>query len=670
VPQNRSPVSKAIPIINPLTKTTLSFDPNAPVLPPPPDVTDEKIEFKVPDTASRAVSIVNPASKGDKELESAENRKAIEEKESKQLEHDEEQKKKEEERLKKEEEEKQKEIEREKIIRRIEEDELKRIEEAKKKEEQIVAQKVGMVPPIDTFTRPLTESPVSTPLEKTKATQASTIRKIDDPSVIEYPPNISSFPTTSIKETGRFIYSPEFLRQFQALCNETSQDLSAIEAANSIMDETSMQRKQSMDRTNSRGPTTPTGSLLNSPLVPNSGGDPMFRMNSREGGNRMEMGKFNMGRPLIPRTPSGSIEHHHPFSTPMQKSANLSGRGRGGMKIFRNPTQNIQGGPTIPLEQVAPLEKSENRWVPHAKETPQEESELIPQATIIRKVNALLNKITLEKFDSIAEQIFHYAHQSAKEKDGKTLRTVIKLLFNKACDEPAFAGMWGQLCRYLFSHMKDDIQDVNLVENDKPVSGSILFRKYLFNRCQKEFERGWKVNMPKMENAETLMTDEYYAAAKAKRQGLGLIQFVGEMYKLQMLSYSVMKSCITKLAEGAETACDEEVESLCKFITTVGKVLDKKEDTKSAVDHSIHLMTNVIPKSPNITNRVKFMMLVEYKPPPYINLETCTHTFFFRMSLTCVKINGSLETTKQLALLPLQRSMKWQKRPRKKRSRQ
>jgi hypothetical protein len=37
-----------------------------------------------------------------------------------------------------------------------------------------------------------------------------------------------------------------------------------------------------------------------------------------------------------------------------------------------------------------------------------------------------------------------------------------------------------------------------------------------------------------------LYSDEYFAAQKAKRRGLGLIQFIGELYKLQMLTERIM----------------------------------------------------------------------------------------------------------------------------------
>ena len=37
-----------------------------------------------------------------------------------------------------------------------------------------------------------------------------------------------------------------------------------------------------------------------------------------------------------------------------------------------------------------------------------------------------------------------------------------------------------------------------------------------------------------------LLSDAYYTAAKAKRQGLGLVQFIGELFKLNMLIERIM----------------------------------------------------------------------------------------------------------------------------------
>lgn len=59
----------------------------------------------------------------------------------------------------------------------------------------------------------------------------------------------------------------------------------------------------------------------------------------------------------------------------------------------------------------------------------------------------------------------------------------------------------------------------HLDKNGNPVVGGALFRKYLLNRCQEEFERGWEVNLPEKpegENAEAaLLSDEYYIVSES-----------------------------------------------------------------------------------------------------------------------------------------------------------
>jgi hypothetical protein len=61
-----------------------------------------------------------------------------------------------------------------------------------------------------------------------------------------------------------------------------------------------------------------------------------------------------------------------------------------------------------------------------------------------------------------------------------------------------------------------------------------------------------------------LYSAEYYAAAKAKRRGLGLIRFIGELFELQMLTERIMHECIEKLLGNVENP-EEGIESLCKL---------------------------------------------------------------------------------------------------------
>ena len=122
------------------------------------------------------------------------------------------------------------------------------------------------------------------------------------------------------------------------------------------------------------------------------------------------------------------------------------------------------------------------------------------------------------------------AAQSKNESDGRTLRQVIQLTFEKATDEAHWASMYAMFCRKMLENMSLDIKDENIRDkNGQVVAGGNLFRKYLLNRCQEEFERGWKINLPGRKEGQSeeavMLSDEYYIAAAAKRRGLGLVRF-------------------------------------------------------------------------------------------------------------------------------------------------
>jgi hypothetical protein len=97
----------------------------------------------------------------------------------------------------------------------------------------------------------------------------------------------------------------------------------------------------------------------------------------------------------------------------------------------------------------------------------------------------------MERFDSISDQIIAWANKSEKEKDGRTLIQVIKLVFEKATDEATFSEMYARLCRKMMEQISPKVQDDGIKNAEgKPFAGGNLFRKYLLNRCQEDFERG------------------------------------------------------------------------------------------------------------------------------------------------------------------------------------
>ena len=181
------------------------------------------------------------------------------------------------------------------------------------------------------------------------------------------------------------------------------------------------------------------------------------------------------------------------------------------------------------------------------------------------------------------------------------------------------------------SKVQDD--DIKNPEG-KPIAGGYLFRKYLLNRCQEDFERGWVVKeataaaavkaseheAAKAANRRSKeggteevapYSDEYYTAQKARRQGLGLVKFIGELFKLQMLTERTMHECVKRLLENVENPEEEEIESLCTLLTTVGARLDTPK-AQAHMDVYFSRMKELT-KSQNINSRMQFMLQVGTK---------------------------------------------------------
>lgn len=61
------------------------------------------------------------------------------------------------------------------------------------------------------------------------------------------------------------------------------------------------------------------------------------------------------------------------------------------------------------------------------------------------------------------------------------------------------------------------------------------------------------------------------AKDKARRRSTGNIKFIGELFKLKMLTEPIMHDCVVKLLKNHD---DESLECLCRLLTTIGKDLD------------------------------------------------------------------------------------------------
>ncbi|KAG9033788.1 hypothetical protein FS837_002386 [Tulasnella sp. UAMH 9824] len=345
------------------------------------------------------------------------------------------------------------------------------------------------------------------------------------------------------------------------------------------------------------------------------GGDPMGRSSSQDDVD-------GIGGPNA--VPPGPRERKNRTDSQRENTENDSLKANAPQPSHQQQQQAALGG----LEPVAPLQQSPPRWTP-AAQSKLAFDENSPEY-VERKVKALLNKLISENFDSISNQIVFWANKSQHDKNGATIILVIKLVFEKAVDEEVWSEMYARLCRKMMEQISQNVQDENIRNSaGELIVGGNLFRKHLLNRCQEDFERGWSqkesaraaaaleaagvravedASKANGENNEPILySDEYYTLLKARRQGLGLVRFIGELFKLQMLTERIMHECVRKLVSKIENPEEEEIESLCKLLTTIGQALDTPK-AKRHMDIYFGRM-QMLADNLNVASRIRFMLL-------------------------------------------------------------
>jgi translation initiation factor 4G len=213
-----------------------------------------------------------------------------------------------------------------------------------------------------------------------------------------------------------------------------------------------------------------------------------------------------------------------------------------------------------------------------------------------RQLKAILNKLTPQNFDKLFEQV-----KEVNIDNPGTLAGVISQIFDKALMEPTFCEMYANFC----SHLSQVLPDFN-EDNEK-----ITFKRLLLNKCQEEFERGEREEAEAdktEEEGEVKQTQEEREEKrlKARRRMLGNIRLIGELYKKKMLTERIMHECIKKLLGQSQSPDEEDIEALCKLMSTIGEMIDHpkaKEHMDAYFDIMAALSTNQ-----RYSSRVRFML--------------------------------------------------------------
>ncbi|XP_013390980.1 eukaryotic translation initiation factor 4 gamma 1 isoform X3 [Lingula anatina] len=281
------------------------------------------------------------------------------------------------------------------------------------------------------------------------------------------------------------------------------------------------------------------------------------------------------------------------------------GGGSGGRRSQQKPQKEIKIIRSVQISQEAQLKPTENAWKPAKKDNNKEKDEEAKTEDLLRRVRGILNKLTPQKFAVLMEQILQLPIDSEPK-----LKGLIDLIYEKAVDEPNFSVAYANMCKHL-ARLK--------VPDEAGTGREVNFRKLLLNKCQREFEQNnedeteneteKQKKLKELEEADTeekkkliqMQIDE--KEMKARRRSLGNIKFIGELFKLEMLTEAIMHNCLFKLLKAGD---EESIECLCRLMSTVGKLIDHPK-AKPKVDQYFNRMNQIVQQR-KTSSRVRFML--------------------------------------------------------------
>lgn len=136
----------------------------------------------------------------------------------------------------------------------------------------------------------------------------------------------------------------------------------------------------------------------------------------------------------------------------------------------------------------------------------------------------------------------------------------------------------------------------------------------ILTRCQTEFEKN---TVDETVRSEKLKIIEECADIDRKKElivnfeeeerrmrikSVGNIRFIGELFKQNMLTCKIMHQCIKHLLHQAD---EENLECLCKLLTTIGEVLESK---KTDLTEYFKQMQQIANHKGKVSSRIRFML--------------------------------------------------------------
>lgn len=280
----------------------------------------------------------------------------------------------------------------------------------------------------------------------------------------------------------------------------------------------------------------------------------------------------------------GSTAMAEPSSAPSREAAKPSQSSREPV-VAPTRCENVRASGRVLEEKAPKLEASANSWMAQQQMRRKCKDE---DTEVVREMKSILNKLTLEKFEQLSQQLIRVNIRTTKH-----VQSLIIEVFEKAVTQHHFIDMYANLCTLLHEHFA-----VNPITDDPKFS----FKRLLLNECQASFER----NLQPPSDLDTLdPEDRVISEAKYKTRMLGNIRFVGVLLARKMLAIKVLIAIVEELLSDPTP---EALESLAAILTVTGPVFDTPDwSYRPIFNNFFHQITDIVKKQ-NCANRPRCLL--------------------------------------------------------------
>ncbi|XP_019085673.1 PREDICTED: eukaryotic translation initiation factor-like [Camelina sativa] len=171
--------------------------------------------------------------------------------------------------------------------------------------------------------------------------------------------------------------------------------------------------------------------------------------------------------------------------------------------------------------------------------------------------NSMMNSLAEEKYSRLKSQLINTCITF------EILKDMVTIIFDKAVLEPTFCPMYAQLCY----DMHDKLPSFPHAKHGK--SEMFTFKRILLNLCQTVFEGTDDLS----EEIRKLNSPDHKDEREDKEilsnlRTLGNLRLVGELFKLRMVTQSIVKRIIKELLGDDKKMCPskEKLEAASHFL--------------------------------------------------------------------------------------------------------